>query len=165
MLYLKELLFIALLAGIILGNFADFIIDTRQGASFLHLFEEGVVILASGVMLGWLLRDLYRQRRELESLRREIAGARKPPARQAAEPFADRRRLADAIRQQFREWQLTRSEQEVGLLLLKGLSFKEIAALRDTHEKTVRAQASAIYRKAGVDGRHAFSAWFIEDFL
>ena len=49
--------------------------------------------------------------------------------------------------------------------MLKGLSFKEIAALRQTREKTVRAQASAIYRKAGVNGRHAFAAWFIEDFL
>jgi DNA-binding CsgD family transcriptional regulator len=37
--------------------------------------------------------------------------------------------------------------------------------VRDTHEKTVRQQASAIYRKAGVSGRHAFAAWFIEDFL
>jgi len=51
------------------------------------------------------------------------------------------------------------------MLLLKGLSIKEIAALRETHEKTVRQQASAIYRKAGVAGRHAFAAWFIEDLL
>ena len=51
------------------------------------------------------------------------------------------------------------------MLLLKGLSLKEIAAVRNTHEKTTRQQASAIYRKAGVTGRHAFSAWFIEDYL
>lgn len=51
------------------------------------------------------------------------------------------------------------------MLLLKGLSFKEIASVRDTMEKTVRQQASTIYRKANVSGRHAFSAWFIEDLL
>jgi len=45
------------------------------------------------------------------------------------------------------------------------LSFKEIAAVRKTLEKTVRQQASSIYKKAGVSGRHEFSAWFIEDIL
>lgn len=49
-------------------------------------------------------------------------------------------------------------------MLLKGLSFKEIAVVRDTVEKTVRQQASALYRKSGLSGRHELAAWFIEDF-
>jgi len=73
--------------------------------------------------------------------------------------------LGQVVGQQFSEWQLTGSESEVGWLLLKGLSLKEIAIVRDTLEKTVRQQASSIYEKAGVAGRHAFSAWFIEDIL
>ena len=68
--YLKEMLFIALLAVIILGNFGDFIVDYGEGASLPHLLKEGAVILASLAMLAWLLHDLYRQRRELEELRR-----------------------------------------------------------------------------------------------
>jgi len=28
-----------------------------------------------------------------------------------------------------------------------------------------RQQASTIYGKSGLEGRHAFSAWFLEDFL
>ena len=60
---------------------------------------------------------------------------------------------------------LTGSEIEVGWLLLKGLSLKEIAFVRSTKEKTVRQQASSIYKKAGVSGRYAFSAWFKEDIL
>ena len=74
-------------------------------------------------------------------------------------------RLGEAIAQQFATWELTQSEREVGWLLLKGLTLKEIAAMRDTAEKTVRQHASAIYRKSGVSGRHAFAAWFIEDCL
>jgi len=31
--------------------------------------------------------------------------------------------------------------------------------------KTVRQQAPASYKKSDVSGRHAFSAWFIEDIL
>jgi DNA-binding CsgD family transcriptional regulator len=71
--------------------------------------------------------------------------------------------LAEVVKEQFEAWGLTQTEKEVAMLMLKGLSFKEIAAVRDTLEKTVRQQASAIYRKAGVSGRHAFAAWFIED--
>ena len=46
-----------------------------------------------------------------------------------------------------------------------GLSFDEIANVRNTKEKTVRQQATAIYRKSGLGSRHEFAAWFFEDFL
>ena len=49
--------------------------------------------------------------------------------------------------------------------MLKGLSFREIAELRETREKTVRQQASSVYRKAGVAGRNELAAWFFEDML
>jgi len=71
--------------------------------------------------------------------------------------------LAEAIARQFADWGLSRSESEVGRLLLKGLSIREIAAVRNTQEKTVRAQASSLYKKASLEGRHAFAAWFLED--
>jgi hypothetical protein len=53
----------------------------------------------------------------------------------------------------------------VALLLLKGLSLKEIAAIRVTTERTVRAQARSLYSKAGLTGRAALSAFFLEDLL
>jgi DNA-binding CsgD family transcriptional regulator len=165
MFYLKELLLIAVLSLIILGNLYDVLTDAGQGATTLHLMEEGLVIVLSSVLMGWLLLDLRRRHRELEHLRREIDSHRPPAPAPTPAVAAARRQLGELIRTQFRDWDLTDSEQEVGLLLLKGLSFKEIAALRQTQEKTVRAQASGIYRKAGVNGRHAFAAWFIEDFL
>ena len=58
---------------------------------------------------------------------------------------------------------MTAAEREIGLLILKGLSHKEIAALRATTEATVRQQAQAIYRKANLPGKTAFSAYFLED--
>jgi len=76
-----------------------------------------------------------------------------------------RSELKNVVEKQFLKWRLSKSESEVGLLLLKGLSLKEIAILRHTQEKTVRTQASAIYRKASLDGRHAFAAWFLEDII
>lgn len=64
---------------------------------------------------------------------------------------------------QFHEWGMTAAEREIGLLMLKGLSHKEVAALRATTEATVRQQAQSIYRKADLPGKTAFSAYFLED--
>jgi DNA-binding CsgD family transcriptional regulator len=164
MFYRKEILLIVVLLVIALGNLYDFATDFRHGSTTLHLAEEAAVILISIGLMLWLLFDVRRQQRELEQLRRELQ-ERPAPGPQHTGAAETRRQLGGLIQTQFRDWELTDSEQKVGLLLLKGLSFKEIAALRQTHEKTVRAQASAIYRKAGVSGRHAFAAWFIEDFL
>lgn len=53
----------------------------------------------------------------------------------------------------------------MALLLLKGLSLKEIATIRAVAERTVREQARSIYSKAGLTGRAALSAFFLEDLL
>jgi DNA-binding CsgD family transcriptional regulator len=70
--------------------------------------------------------------------------------------------LGDAIDAQFSRWNLTEAERDVALLLLKGLSLKEIATVRTTTERTIRAQARSIYSKAGLTGRSALSAFFLD---
>ena len=60
---------------------------------------------------------------------------------------------------------MTPAEREVGLLLLKGLSHKEVAAARSTGETTIRQQALGIYRKSGLRNRSELSAFFLEDLL
>jgi len=71
--------------------------------------------------------------------------------------------LKAGMEMQFQDWNLTPAEREVGLLLLKGLSHREVAALRASTEATVRQQAQSIYRKAGLPGKTAFVAYFLED--
>ena len=73
--------------------------------------------------------------------------------------------LGKVIEEQFQTWELSTAEKEVALLLLKGFSLKEIAAVRETSERTVRQQASVLYTKAGVSGRAELSAFFLEDLL
>jgi DNA-binding CsgD family transcriptional regulator len=75
------------------------------------------------------------------------------------------RELGAAIQKQFQDWGLTPAEQEVGLLLLKGFSHKEIARLRKTSEATIRQQAASIYQKSSLNGRAALSAYFLEELL
>jgi DNA-binding NarL/FixJ family response regulator len=161
----SDKLIFLLAAAVVLASAGDIISDLSHGAPMGHVIQEAVLMgLAASLML-WMLWDLRQKQRLLESLKRELAQPRavaKPvnPLVQGA-----RQRLSEAVDAQFGDWELSPSEREVGVLLIKGLSIKEIAALRETHEKTVRQQASAIYRKAGVSGRHAFAAWFIEDLL
>jgi DNA-binding NarL/FixJ family response regulator len=98
-----------------------------------------------------LLGDLDRARAEAARWRREAA------------EFL--RGLGAAMDAQFERWGLSSAEREVALLLLKGLAHKEVAEVRGTLEKTVRQQALALYRKAGLSGRAELAAFFLEDLL
>lgn len=163
--YLKEIVLILVFAIIIVANVYDLTVDYREGASDWHIYQEALLVLLSATAITYLLANAVRQRREMNQLRRDLAKGG-DDAELADESLRETRKaMGELIQTQFKKWQLTPSEQEVALLLLKGLSFKEIAAVRDTLEKTVRQQASSIYRKAGVSGRASFSAWFIEDIL
>ena len=75
------------------------------------------------------------------------------------------RGLGEAIDRQFGRWALSPAEREVALLLLKGLSHREVAAVRATSDATIRQQALAVYRKAGLRNRSELSAFFLEDLL
>ena len=162
---IKEAVLIPIFLVVVLASGADLVADLSHGAGTEHIIKEALVVSVSIVGIAWLISGLRQQRREINQLRRELENASKNSPTPRSYVIEGRKSLGQVVSQQFSEWQLTDSEQEVGWLLLKGFSSKEIAALRDTHEKTVRQQASAIYRKAGISGRHTFSAWFIEDIL
>jgi len=73
--------------------------------------------------------------------------------------------MNDNFGRQFEQWQLSPAERDVALLLLKGLSYQQIAASRNAAEGTVRQQALSVYRKAGLSGRSELAAFFLEDLL
>ncbi|MEE4279158.1 MAG: hypothetical protein V2I82_11885 [Halieaceae bacterium] len=149
---------------VLVASVSDILADLSEGTTRGHLLQE-TVLLASSLAVGiWLLLTALRSQRRLAELRAELNAIRTAPPESTQLAIA-RRELAEAIREQFVLWQLTPSEQEVGHLLLKGFSLREIAHLRGTAEKTIRQQASSLYHKAGVSGRHSFAAWFLEDLL
>jgi len=162
---LKETMLILIFAIVVVASGADLVADLSHGADTEHIVKETIVVSISTIGLAWLLWGLRQQRLEIRSLQQELETANSPQAPPKKYVLEARKKLGNVVTQQFSEWMLTGSEIEVGWLLLKGLSLKEIAMVRNTQEKTVRQQASSIYKKAGVSGRHAFSAWFIEDIL
>ena len=158
----RDHLTLAVLLLVVLASGLDIATDLGHGVPVAHLLQEGTVMAGAFALVLWIVLDLRRQARRAEWLEAELAAAREQAARRTPELERARERLGRAIADQFDTWGLSESEQAVGWLLLKG---PWVAALRSTHEKTVRQQASAIYRKAELPGRHAFVAWFIEDLL
>jgi DNA-binding CsgD family transcriptional regulator len=122
-----------------------------------------VVLTSVGTVL--LIRVTRRQREEHAKVIRDLELARAQGQRWRSEARTYLNGLGEAIEAQFSRWNLTEAEREVALLLLKGLSQKEIAVVRNVSERTVREQARAIYAKGGLTGRAALSAFFLEDLL
>ena len=162
---MKDLIVAGILVVIMLLNLADVVTDISLGVPRWHIIQESMIVLAAGLTVTYLVIEMRRRAGQLEQLTQTLSRADQQIANITQEMRSARHQYSELIHRQFEAWNLTTSEQQVAMLLLKGLSFKEIAAVRDTREKTVRQQASTIYAKSGVDGRHAFAAWFLEDFL
>ena len=122
-----------------------------------------IVITAVGVVR--VLDQMQLQHQQQMSLIRDLEIARAEGIKWRDDMRELIKGLSNAIDEQFERWQLTTAEREVALLILKGLSHKEIAVVRDTSERTVRQQARAVYSKSKLSGRAALSAFFLEDLL
>lgn len=116
-----------------------------------HILVELAVFVAISIVL-------FSELKHVNALSNEIKVEKSKTARLAGELLA-------VIHDQFARWGLSSSEGEVALLLIKGLSMKEIATLRDVKEKTVRHQATSVYAKSDSAGRHELAAYFIEDLM
>jgi DNA-binding CsgD family transcriptional regulator len=162
----------ALVSGLTAADLAG---DLGHGIDLEHAVTEGAVVLLGLVGASWMvvrLRALGRQTRllgdradaleaDLSASEAALAATREEADRWRTEAGDLIRGLGAAIDLQLDRWGLTAAEKDVALLLLKGLSHKEVADLRGTGEATVRQQSRAIYRKAGLSGRHAQAAVFL----
>jgi len=156
---------ITLLGVIVVLITWDLWVDYSKGAGGFHVSIESIVLLLAAGGIGILLSWLYRERVSAHALKRDLSEVRRESVRWREDSRILIEGLGTAIQQQFTSWELTEAEADVALLLLKGLSLKEVAALRETSDRTVREQARCVYRKAGLSGRSGLSAFFLEDLL
>lgn len=122
-----------------------------DGISWLHSISEAAAALALwlGVWLGLRqMRGLLQRNARMHDRLQAASGA-----------------FLDLLEESFARWGLTPSERDVALLSIKGVPIAEIAALRNTREGTVKAQCTAVYRKAGVNGRAQLLSLFIDDLM
>lgn len=150
----------------------DLITDLGDRATVAHVLLELAIVAIGFVAAASIALRLRRSARDAQILRDQAAQlteALRLSREEAAQWRSDAADLiaglSAAIDAQLARWQLSPAEKEIALLLLKGLSHKEIAEIRSVSETTVRQQARSLYRKAGLSGRNDLAAFFLEDLL
>lgn len=168
-----------LFGGVLVLAVADLAGDLQEGGAVWHIVLEasvGVLAMFGATWMslrsrGLAMRAVAAEGRAaaLEAEAGELA-ANLAVSRAEAERWRTEARdliegLGAAIDRQLDRWGLSPAEREVALLLLKGLSHREVAEVRGVSETTVRQQARALYKKAGLTGRADLAAFFLEDLL
>lgn len=162
----KERNFVILvLVGILIMVCIDLVSDSKEGAKNWHLIAEGLMGLIAIIGIYIVLKNSLETKKELKSERESFTNFKEEAEKWRTQSRIYIEGLSQAIDKQLTLWSLSTAEKEVAFLLLKGLSLKEIAEVRNTTEKTARAQSTAIYSKAGISGRSELAAFFLEDLL
>lgn len=155
---------------VVLGLFALFFLfdihhDLVDGIPFSHVWHELVLFSLAIAALTWQLRTILKKDNLIDLLNSELLETKCSYQEWRDRTHSNAREIRGFIDQQFEAWELSPGEKDVALLLVKGLAMKEIAEIRSTSEKTVRQQATSIYKKSGLSGRQELAAFFLEDIL
>jgi len=143
----------------------DLVSDYLEGGTGTHLILEGLLLALSGAVFGGGVRQLLQARQKIESLKSDVEKLNEEKEKWKSETHQLLAGLSVKIENQFAYWKLTPAETEVGFLLLKGFSLKEIADTRSTKLKTVQQQSQSIYQKTSLASRSELAAFFLEDLL
>lgn len=146
----------------------DLFVEFQKGHSpewSFHLALETILVGLASLAIVHLFNLLKHEQVERRHIGKELESTSAELIRTESKLTDERKAFLALICGQFDRWELTPCEKQVALLILKGLSFDEIAEVRDTSARTARKQAAAIYRKSNLKNRNEFAAWFFEDLL
>jgi DNA-binding CsgD family transcriptional regulator len=157
---------------IVVGGTIDLILDRPSTLLSWHVAFEATMVLASLSFAVVLFRGWRRTITELGLTRSSLVATSRALAERQAERDHWRESaeqalagFAQAIDRQFTQWELSRAERDVALLILKGAGHKQAAAILGRSERTVRQHAVDVYRKAGLQGRAELAAFFLQDLM
>ncbi|MEP5759439.1 MAG: helix-turn-helix transcriptional regulator [Litoreibacter sp.] len=146
------------------------IFQSLCGAYFVWEIVASVLGVPS-VPLRWNLRELIEAGASVGLILGAVLGVRLALVAQNATHRAETARritsgeFSVVVSRYFSDLSLTNAETEVAWFVLKGMSQSEIADLRKTQIGTVKAQCTAIYKKAGVTGKSQLFSVLVEDIL
>lgn len=146
------------------------LIQCLCGAYFLWEILASILGIPS-VPLRWNVRELVEAGASIGLILGAFLGVRLALVAQKATYRAETARritsgeFTTVVEGYFEKLGLTGAETEIAWLVLKGMSMAEIANLRQTRIGTVKAQCTAIYRKAGVSGKSQLVSQLVEDLL
>lgn len=140
--------------------FQDVIIDLRShfAANQQYTFEQLVHLLfeiAAVVALSIGIVDSIRYTHALSSQNYN----------QSQSLYHLRQDFDAYVKDKFTEWKLTPAEQDVALLLLRGLPSDQIASLRNVALGTIKVQSHNVMQKAGVVSRVELMSVFMDEFI
>lgn len=141
---------------------SDLVDDYFEGDAWYEIVLDIVffLLIASPIFLVWK-GVIIRLEESTKTIKSALSESERQRIKYQEALSETQLKLYKQINSWFDTWQVTPSEREVGLLLLRGLSFKEIADIRNTREQTVRLHASRVYSRAGVSSRQELAAFFM----
>ena len=122
-----------------------------EGKGYAHVFLESGVFIGICLALALEIKHAMKLSSRVTNTEKEVSRLK--------------RHLNELIHEEFDRWKLTKTEQDIAIMLIKGYSMLEIAELRSVKEKSVRQQATGIYSKANLSNRYELTSHFIEDLL
>lgn len=161
-----------ILVGTSIFALADILLDIKERVPFDHLVHEAALWMFSMIGAFYQFKIIKWQNKEMAGFQQQISDLDQVNLRLKKEQENFEKKISHLsneflsnIDEQFNQWQFSRGEKEIALLLIKGLSMKEIATIRGSNENTVRQQSSQIYKKSSLHGRMELSAFFLDDLL
>jgi DNA-binding CsgD family transcriptional regulator len=94
-----------------------------------------------------------------------IADLKDKNARQRAALNSLRADFDSHVYAQFAKWSLTPAESDITLLLMRGMSSKDIADFRNCSVGTVKVHSHNVFRRAGVTSRVELMSLFLDEFM
>ncbi|MGB1309731.1 MAG: helix-turn-helix transcriptional regulator [Leucothrix sp.] len=160
--YIAILFFLILLTGYTVYEVYDELTDLAHGESPLTVWLEILIVSASLGFIFYITRLLYKNIKQQKQMAQSLKQVREQLHSSNQRLQQGKEAFRETIEWQLNEWQFTQAQKDISILLLKGLTIKEIASQRHVQEKTIRNHLSAIYEKSGLPGRHVFCSWFVE---
>lgn len=140
----------------------DVIIELKHTFSFEHIIVELLIFLSSLVGVVSLLYKYMIEKKEKNELVEKLSSVNKEMEEWRNKVSKVSKDFFWAVEEQMEIWGLTKSEKDIAVLLIKGMSTKDIAELRGVTEKTIRTHATSIYRKSNLNTRYELASYFIE---
>ncbi|MBM9498730.1 helix-turn-helix transcriptional regulator [Leptospira sp. 201903071] len=122
---------------------------------------ETIVGLLSIVGVFFLIQEIRLTQTDIESAKIAIEGLKSKNQLL----IHTNQSFWESLQRQLEEWDLSDKEKEIAVLLLRGMSNHQIAAIRGKSLKTIENQTFSIYQKSGTTGKLEFIAYFISPLL
>lgn len=151
------------LVGIL--SIIDVFMDKSDQLSTAHIIGEFFLIFLSFSGSFYFISQASFYRESTVKLKTQVHTLEKKNSHYLEQVQLFKTGLSEAIDEEFNLWKLTPSEKEVGIMLIKGMSYREISEARNISERTARNQGSSLLSKAGLKNKSELIAYFLEDLL